>query len=491
MKKIIFVFLINFVFLIILGFVSINKINTLSELNKKLYEHPYAVSNATKVIQLNIISMHRYMKDIASAKNMDDINKAKQQVEANQKIVLEQFDIIFKKYLGNKKDIQKSYDTFIHWEEIRNEVIALIINTKYREAYAITKDKGAKYIANLDLEINKLVIFANNKANSFHQATLEANTQAQQVIIILMIIISLISFSIFGILLRSILIKDKKIKEYFDLIDENIMNIILDSNCKIIKASSALSKYMKMSKEELVKKEYNFLLSDCTSQERSDIANIMQNGSTWKGEIKKTVDGQIKWLDSSLHPDTSNKETYTNILHDITDKKKFEKLSKIDALTNLHNRGYFNSIFPSMIKISQRNKTILCFAMIDIDFFKQYNDIYGHQRGDDALKQVADTLNFHLNRPDDFAFRLGGEEFGVLLTVKEEKKALPFMQKLLREIESLQIEHSGNQVSKFLTISMGITIIKHDDNFNIDELYKKTDDLLYKAKQNGRNSIQM
>lgn len=475
----------------ILGFVSIKNTNTLAELNNKLYEHPYAVSNATKIIQVNIVSMQRYMKDVASAENVDDLNKAKQKVDANQKIVFEQFDIIFDKYLGNKEDIKKIYDSFVKWELIRDEVILLIKNNKQKEAYKITKGKGAEYIVNLDKEINELVIFANNKANTFHQEAIIAGTEAEKTITTLMIIISLLAFSIFSFLVKIIFDKDKKIKKYFHLIDENIMNVMLNTKYKITDASSALARFMKMSKEELLETDEYFLLDECTPEERLEISNTMQNGNIWKGEIKKTIDGETKWLEFSLHPNVLSEVRYTNILHDITDKKEFERLSKIDALTNIYNRGYFNKIFPAMIKLSQRHEVFLAFAMIDIDFFKQYNDIYGHQKGDEALKKVSKILKNSINRSDDYVFRLGGEEFGILCIINKEKDALPFMENILRNIEALKIEHSGNEISKFLTISMGLYIINDTHNCTINELYKKTDELLYKAKQNGRNNIQM
>lgn len=491
MKIIVFAFLVNLLFIALLGFVSIDKITVLSELNDKLYEHPYAVSNASKIIQTNIVSMHSYMKDIASAESSDEIERVKEQIEANQKIIFEQFDIIFQKYLGDEKDIQRSYVTFVHWEPIRDEVISLMQNGKQKEAFRITKGKGAKYIADLELQINTLVLFADSIAISVHDQTIEAAAKAKKNIIFLLISILFLALSIFTFLLRNISTRDKKIKEYLHVIDENIMNVIVDSHFKIIDASTALARYMKLSKEELLQTQEYFLLSECTPKERAEITNIMIQGNCWRGEIKKVVNAQTKWLEFSLYPDALNKAQYTNILHDITDKKEFEKLSKTDALTNLYNRGYFEKMFPIMIKNSQRNNTILCFVMMDIDFFKEYNDTYGHQKGDEALKQVANALSTHVNRPNDYVFRLGGEEFGIVFNIKREEDALPFMEKLLKKIEDLHIEHSGNKASSFLTISMGMCIIKESDTSSVDTFYRKADELLYKAKQNGRNNIQM
>lgn len=488
-KKSIFAFLANIALLVVVGYVSIDKLKTLSDLNEELYEHPFVVSNATKTIQTNVVSMHRYMKDVASAESAADIEKAKELVDANQKIIFEEFALIFEKYLGDKKEIQKSYDTFVAWEPIRNEVIALTQNKKKREAYAITKGKGAEYIANLDKEINTLIVFAKSKADSFHQKNLKAASEAVRSIIVLLVVIVFLSLSVFIILLRSISKRDVKIEEYFNVIDENIMSVVVDDNHKILAASSALAKYLKLSKEELLDAPNYFLFSESSPEQRFDLALAMRNGDSWKGEVPKNVGGETKWLEVSAHPMKSDKKKFANILIDVTDKKKFEKLSKTDSLTNLYNRRYFNSIFPKMIKISKRKGLPLVFAMIDIDFFKQYNDIYGHQMGDEALSEVAKTMRAHANRPDDYAFRIGGEEFAILFSVKKEEDALEFMEKLLEKIENSRIEHRGNKASEFLTISMGMYIIKDNDDASVDQLYKRADDLLYQAKENGRNRV--
>ncbi len=220
-KKIVFLFLINFIFLIILAFVSITQLKTLSSLNQKLYEHPFAVLNAARIIQTNIIYMHSYMKEMASFEDVKNIQIAKKHLDANQKIILEQFNVIFKQYLGDKKDIQSSYNFFLKWEPIRNEVINLIQNKKKEEALAITKAEGAEYIANLDLEINKLITFAENKANFFYQNTLKAETKAQEFVIVFLGIISFIALFTFIILLQNILKKDKEIKSHIDTIEFN------------------------------------------------------------------------------------------------------------------------------------------------------------------------------------------------------------------------------------------------------------------------------
>lgn len=127
--------------------------------------------------------------------------------------------------------------------------------------------------------------------------------------------------------------------------------------------------------------------------------------------------------------------------------------------------------------------------MLDIDFFKQYNDSYGHQAGDKALKAVAQIVYEHTNRSYDHAFRIGGEEF-VILTYQENLLELDdFTQKIIQEIEEIRIPHKTNEISDYLTISAGATIFDKNHLLNTDEMYKIVDDLLYTSKKEGRNRL--
>ena len=169
--------------------------------------------------------------------------------------------------------------------------------------------------------------------------------------------------------------------------------------------------------------------------------------------------------------------------------KKIKLLSITDGMTKLYNRRYFDEEFSRQLKIKARLKQNLIFIMMDIDHFKQYNDTYGHQAGDDALILVAKCIKDHLKRPDDLAFRLGGEEFGVLCSNMNKKEALVFANKLRININNLKIKHSKNSASEFVTVSKGLIVIKPNNKYEMDTIYKYTDKALYEAKQNGRNQV--
>ncbi len=174
---------------------------------------------------------------------------------------------------------------------------------------------------------------------------------------------------------------------------------------------------------------------------------------------------------------------------DITQNKIAEKQSIIDELTGLYNRRYFNTRLENELKLARRNGLIFVFMMIDIDHFKDYNDHYGHQKGDAVLSAVGNNLRRCMRRPGDLIFRLGGEEFGCMLSVQQLNRALRTGEMLRQSIESLSIEHDFNPPHQKLTVSIGIKSIEPGDLLTATELYKKADDALYKAKSNGRNNV--
>ena len=187
------------------------------------------------------------------------------------------------------------------------------------------------------------------------------------------------------------------------------------------------------------------------------------------------------------------------IMLDITDLKlsqmklheknrELKTLSYIDPLTQVYNRRKFEEIFPSLIKISNRYDHILNFAIIDVDSFKLYNDTYGHYAGDDVLKVISQTVKKRLLREDDYFFRLGGEEFGLLYHSNDEMSALKFADCIRTDIEQLKIEHLNNKGLGTVTISLGLVTIKnltHDEKY----FYEEADKLLYQAKRTGKNRV--
>lgn len=168
---------------------------------------------------------------------------------------------------------------------------------------------------------------------------------------------------------------------------------------------------------------------------------------------------------------------------------QLEQLANLDSLTGVPNRRKFYEMFDHEWRVSVREKTPLSQVMIDIDYFKQFNDQYGHAAGDQALKKVAQVIFKQLRRPCDFVARYGGEEFAVLLPNTPAQDAFRLMESCRQAVEDLKIEHEKNTGSKYLTISIGGVNCFPTQAMCSVATFKLADDMLYKAKGEGRNCV--
>ena len=128
---------------------------------------------------------------------------------------------------------------------------------------------------------------------------------------------------------------------------------------------------------------------------------------------------------------------------------------------------------------------------MDVDFFKLYNDTYGHNIGDVCLRRVAQTLKQALRRPADLAARYGGEEFVVLLPNTNVDGAIDVAQRIIKHIDALALPHSRSKTAPHVTLSIGITFTVPQKQTTLTEFLAKADSALYKAKENGRHQYQM
>lgn len=185
-----------------------------------------------------------------------------------------------------------------------------------------------------------------------------------------------------------------------------------------------------------------------------------------------------------------------NILEVTTKKlklanKKLENVSYTDSLTGLYNRRYFNLVYDRELKRAKRSKSYITFLMLDIDYFKQYNDTYGHIEGDFALKSVAKILKDTLKRPGDFLFRLGGEEFGILLGDTSEVNSKIIAQSVCDAVKGREIKHESSKAGEFITVSIGGACCVADEALDDEILISKADEMLYKAKEKGRDRCEI
>ncbi len=170
--------------------------------------------------------------------------------------------------------------------------------------------------------------------------------------------------------------------------------------------------------------------------------------------------------------------------------RALKRLTLIDGLTGIANRRHFDQTMESEWRRMRRDKKPISLLMLDIDYFKKYNDQYGHQNGDDCLKSVAKAIAREAKRAGDLAARYGGEEFAVLLPDTSSSQAMEVSEKIIRRIESMRIVHEKSSVSDFITLSIGVAGLDAlSRNMSPQYLIESADQALYKAKDTGRNRV--
>lgn len=164
------------------------------------------------------------------------------------------------------------------------------------------------------------------------------------------------------------------------------------------------------------------------------------------------------------------------------------KVTMVDGLTGIPNRRCFDQAMQQEFGRAFRNDSHIAIIMIDVDFFKKYNDHYGHQAGDRCLIEVGKALKSAVKRPSDLVARYGGEEFVIILPETTADQAITVAEKAISFVENLAIEHEKSEASKFVTISVGIASLSpRKDEGTSAHLMKIADDALYDAKKRGRN----
>lgn len=213
------------------------------------------------------------------------------------------------------------------------------------------------------------------------------------------------------------------------------------------------------------------------------------------------ADGRTLWIEtrSKLVPSSDRAGRIISVTRDITERKqaeftmletnaKLQQMSELDSLTHIPNRRRFDQELLREWKRAARLSASLSLIMLDIDYFKYYNDTYGHLGGDHCLRRVAETLGAGLQRPGDFVARYGGEEFVVILPDTDLTGAEIVAEQLRAEIEVLELAHEGSRVSPFVTISLGVACVTPKPEDDPLLLVDMADRALYQAKQT-RNHV--
>lgn len=216
-------------------------------------------------------------------------------------------------------------------------------------------------------------------------------------------------------------------------------------------------------------------------------------------QLADTIEAQLERLQHQATELEIQAETLKQYNHDLEEAvaertKELEALSLVDPMTGLYNRRHYAQAGADLWNWVARQQECLVFALLDVDFFKSYNDSMGHQAGDEALTLVAQCLQQSCRRSSDIAFRMGGEEMALLAVVKDVSDAMQLAERLRLSVESSAIKHPHNPVKGVLTVSIGVAMLdaracQHASEANLDGLYRLADEALYRAKHQGRNQV--
>ncbi len=256
----------------------------------------------------------------------------------------------------------------------------------------------------------------------------------------------------------------------------------------------------------------DFIVPDDVKRAKSNIEQMYQGGHSKPNEYLAVRKDQ-----STFHIEVNSGYIYNSngkpikmvfIIRDITERKlaeyKIQKLvqqlelerntahqnSITDSLTGLANRRYFDDMLTTEFYRMKRSESNMSLIMLDVDYFKKFNDTYGHLAGDECLRQIGNVLKLIVGRVTDIAARYGGEEFVVILPDTEENGAIMIAERIRRAVIELAIPHSESDISEWITVSIGVATVSAASVTSPEQVVTLVDEALYRAKKGGRNQIQ-
>jgi diguanylate cyclase (GGDEF)-like protein/PAS domain S-box-containing protein len=298
--------------------------------------------------------------------------------------------------------------------------------------------------------------------------------------------------------------------EISSLMAEEIFNAsqdaiwVISRGYKIIRANKRMAALVGLERQELVGRRCRDVLPNAMCDTASCVLQrVLDDSKPLTADVEIAVEGRgARNFILSAAPcrdPCGDVLGVVEALTDITARKQAEaalermneelaRIARIDGLTGLANRRHFDEVLHREWARARREKQCLSLLMTDVDFFKKYNDTYGHQPGDVCLSSVAQAIRRCVKRPGDLAARYGGEEFAVIMPNTSPEGALHVAELVRAEVEVLALPHAASGVADHVTISVGVAgLVPEDDASQPEELIRRADEALYGAKKSGRN----
>jgi diguanylate cyclase (GGDEF)-like protein/PAS domain S-box-containing protein len=294
-----------------------------------------------------------------------------------------------------------------------------------------------------------------------------------------------------------------------------VPTFVLDQDCKVIIWNHACERLTGVMSSELVGtsnhwqafyKEPRMCLADVIAQERTDELSALysfhaepsEDGFGLKAEnwcVMPRLGSRLYLaIDAGpIYAKAGNLIAVVETLRDMTEHKNaqiaLQQLAALDGLTNIPNRRSFDEKLSFEWRRALRKNEPLSLILADVDFFKRYNDHYGHQGGDECLKAVSAIFKQHIFRVADMAARYGGEEFAVILPGTELDDAIKVAERIRSNVEAMAMPHAKSDVSPWVTLSLGVACIYPNEANQSNTVISLADQALYLAKGNGRNRV--
>jgi len=279
---------------------------------------------------------------------------------------------------------------------------------------------------------------------------------------------------------------------------------ILDLERNVIRVNDTMIRILELPKEEIEgRKCYDILAGHCCLNQECTVKQIKRKKVPILADIELPVRGQSTPFSLTATPFYGIESDLVGVLEnfrDITERKQAEetlqqandelkRLATMDGLTNIANRRTLDERLENEWRRITREKGDLSLIICDVDFFKKYNDAYGHQEGDECLKSVAQALEAAVRRPADFVARYGGEEFAAILPNTDLEGAACVAENIRRSVMDLEIEHQSSETAAVVTLSLGVATVQPKVGHIPEILLTTADQALYRAKEAGRNRV--
>jgi diguanylate cyclase (GGDEF)-like protein/PAS domain S-box-containing protein len=468
--------------LVLLFVVALNfKIKT--EASPHTVELPLFVAQKAELAKATVLTFSSYLQNIANSTSDEQRDTALISLYAREKSVAQLYQQLLKITSQKSVQVNDSQRLFTQWRDVRSEFYHRIVTGNKIGALRYQRDIISDYLWELEQSIESIRL---TSEQSFEKMQFTTHSHANELhtysVLLSIIVLSIIGYLLFWVW-QQLILNIRYTAHRQSLIDEHVLIAMLNEKGELEDVSQALSQFFSTSKEALLKKSSRFLLSGSKQDGllEKNILNTVTQGKQWRGEVafKNAYDNEL-WAECSVTPDYDDDHKivgYSYVFHDLTNKK----LANFDKLTGLLNRRSYDEVLTSQLNLAVRNKYKITLAILDIDFFKRFNDLYGHPEGDIALRQLGELLTSHMQRANDFVFRIGGEEFALIISGLDEDKVALYLNSLREAVKALKIENKNSSVGDYLSVSIGAVILEQG-YITEQKFYKAADKALYQAK---------